>query len=61
MIRIQKLATPYYIERGLKPPALPEDMPTPIPKAPPKKGFFESIFSSSTPATKAVPFDQLPK
>ena len=61
MIRIQKLATPYYTERGLKPPALPEDMPPPIPKAPPKKGFFESIFESSTPATKAVPFNQLPK
>jgi len=60
LARIQKMATPYYTERGLKAPVLPE-MPPPTPKAPPKKGFFESMFGPSTPATKAVPFDQLPK
>jgi len=63
LARIQKMAAPYYTERGLKAPDLPEFMPS-TPKAPPKKGFWGSVgdlFGPSAPASKAVPFDQLPK
>jgi len=60
MERIQKLTEPYYTSRGLAVPTVP-DMPAFSPqKKEPKKGFFESVFGPSTPAKKAVPFDQLP-
>lgn len=60
MVRIQKLTEPYYTSRGLTVPTVPEMPNLPTKKTEPKKGFFESIFGPSTPAKKAVPFDQLP-
>ena len=60
MKRIQKLTEPYYTSRGLTVPTVPEMPNLPTPKKEPKKGLFESIFGPSTPAKKAVPFDQLP-
>jgi hypothetical protein len=59
--KIQALAGPYYASAGIEPPTSVKR--TGPPQAPPKKGFFASLFGeSSTPAKPtAVPFDQLPK
>lgn len=60
MVRIQKLTEPYYTSRGLTVPTVPEMPNLPTKKTEPKKGFFEGLFGSSTPPSKAVPYDQLP-
>lgn len=56
--RLRDAQAPYYKTAGLPPPPSVKRVP-PIEK-PTKKGFFESVFGSSTPPSKAVPFDQLP-
>ena len=66
MVRIQKLTEPYYTSRGLTVPTVPEMPNLPTKKTEPKKGFDWSslnplnLLGSSTPPSKAVPFDQLP-
>lgn len=57
--QMRQLSLPYYKKHNITPPE-PANV-APPPPAPVKKGFFESLFGSSAPATKAVPFDQLPE
>jgi len=56
--QMRQLSIPYYKKHNIDPP---ERANIPAPPPPPaKKGFFDSVFGPSTPAKKAVPFDQLP-
>lgn len=57
--QMRQLSLPYYKQHNITPPE-PANVPPP-PPAPVKKGFFESLFGPSAPASKAVPFDQLPE
>jgi len=60
MEKMRLMSAEIYKSHDVPVPGKPA-MPPPLPKPAPKKGFLEGVFGSSAPASKAVPYDQLPE